>query len=365
MHTTTGHHDVTEGNLMRPAAGLPHADQNGRATLRTVAELAGVSASTVSRVLHPGAKTVGYRAAASTISRIRQVAQDVGYVPNPHAASLRTQRSDLIGVVVPRLSDLVLALIYEGIDAAANERGFGTFVANSHDDPDTQRDRVNMMLNRRVDGLILGDARAEGELVDELRSRDVPFVLTNRHVRDHPAVTCDDEMGGRLAATHLLECGHTRVAVVAGAPYASTGIDRTTGFLDTFARAGLAVPDDLVVHSPFDVPGGRRATEVLLTRTPTPTAIFAVNDFAAIGALGAIRDSGRVPGEEIAVVGYNDVPLAAELPIPLTTIRSPMHQMGYRAVELLMRRLDGRPVGSERLTPELVIRASTTAWRGN
>ncbi len=350
--------------MTRPAAGLPHADQNGRATLRTVAELAGVSTSTVSRVLHPGAKTVGYRAAASTISRIRQVAQDVGYVPNPHAASLRTQRSDLIGVVVPRLSDLVLALIYEGIDAAANERGFGTFVANSHDDPDTQRDRVNMMLNRRVDGLILGDARAEGELVDELRTRDVPFVLTNRHVRDHPAVTGDDEMGGRLAATHLVECGHTRVAVVAGAPYASTGIDRTTGFLNTFASSGLAVPDDLIVHSPFDVPGGRRATEVLLTRTPTPTAIFAVNDFAAIGALGAIRDSGRVPGEEIAVVGYNDVPLAAELPIPLTTIRSPMHQMGYRAFELLMRRLDGRPVESERLTPELVIRASTTAWRG-
>lgn len=339
-------------------------DQNGRATLRTVAELAGVSPSTVSRVLHPGAKTVGYRAAAKTVSRIRQVARDVSYVPNPHAASLRTQRSDLIGVVVPRLSDLVLALIYEGIDAAADERGFGTFVANSHDDPNTQRARIDMMLKRRVDGLILGDARADGQLVDELRSRDVPYVLTNRHVKDHPAVTCDDELGGRLAATHLLECGHTRVAVVAGAPYASTGIDRTSAFRDTFASEGFAVTDELVVHSPFDVPGGRSATEVLLSRTPPPTAIFAVNDFAAVGALGAIRDSGRIPGEEIAVVGYNDVPLAAELPIPLTTIRSPMHQMGYRAVELLMQRLDGKSAESERLAPELVIRASTTAWRG-
>jgi LacI family transcriptional regulator len=329
-----------------------------------VAELAGVSPSTVSRVLHPGAKTAGRRTAAATTRRIRQVAQDVGYVPNPHAASLRTQRSALIGVIMPRLSDLVLALIYEGIDAAANEHGFGTFVANSHDDPDTQQARAEMMLNRRVDGLILGDARADGRLVDELRSRDVPYVLTNRHVGDHPAVTGDDEMGGRLVAEHLLESGHTRVAVAAGAPYASTGIDRTTAFLDTFATAGHPVPDDLVVHSPFDVPGGRRATELLLSRTPRRTAIFAVNDFAAIGALGAIRASGRVPGEEIAVVGYNDVPLAAELPIPLTTVRSPMHQMGYRSVELLMQRLNGKPVEPERLPPKLLVQESTTSWRG-
>ena len=350
--------------MTRRPGDLPHVDQNGRATLRTVAELAGVSPSTVSRVLHPGAKTVGRRAAAATVSRIRQVAQDVGYVPNPHAASLRTQRSDLIGVVVPQLADLVLALIYEGIDAAANERGFGTFVANSHDDPDTQRARCAMMLQRRVDGLILGDARADVGLVDELRSRGVPYVLTNRHVGDHPSVTCDDVTGGRLAAEHLLESGHTRVGVAAGAAYASTGIDRTAGFREVFAAAGHPVPEDLVVHSPFDVPGGRRATELLLTRTPTPTAIFAVNDFAAVGALGAIRDSGRVPGEEIAVVGYNDVPLAAELPLPLTTVRSAMHRMGYRAVELLMQRLDGQPVESERLTPELVVRASTTSWRG-
>jgi LacI family transcriptional regulator len=349
---------------MRPTTGLPHTDQNGRATLRTVAELAGVSPSTVSRVLHPGAKTAARRAAAATVSRIRQVARDVGYVPNPHAASLRTQRSALIGVVVPRLSDIVLALIYEGIDAAANEHGFGTFVANSHDDPDTQRVKAEMMLNRRVDGLILGDARADGGLVEELRSRDVPYVLTNRHVGDHPAVTCDDEMGGRLVAEHLLETGHTRVAVAAGAPYASTGIDRTAAFVNTFAAAGHPVPDDLVVHAPFDVPSGRRAAELLLSRTPPPTAIFAVNDFAAIGALGAIRDSGRVPGEEIALVGYNDVPLAAELPIPLTTVRSPMHEMGYRAVQMLMQRLDGKPVESERLPPELVVRASTTSWRG-
>ena len=117
------------------------------------------------------------------------------------------------------------------------------------------------------------------------------------------------------------------------------------------------------MHSPFDVTGGRQATETLLSRSQTPTAIFAVNDFNAIGALGAIRDAGRVPGEEIAVVGFNDVPLAAELPIPLTTVRSPMHQMGYGPLNCSCNDWMGKRQ-SERLAPELYPGRSTSSWRG-
>jgi LacI family transcriptional regulator len=346
------------------AGELPHLNQNGRATLRTVAELAGVSPSTVSRVLHPSAHTVGRKTAATTAARIQDLARKVGYVPNPHAASLRTQRSSLIGVLVPQLADLVLALIYEGIESAANELRFGTFVANTHDDPTDQATRAEMMLNRHVDGLILGDARVDGTLADTLRSRGVPYVLTNRRVDGHPSVTCDDSMGGRLVAEHLLSLGHTKVAVAAGAAYASTGIDRTAGFLEEYARAGHPVPAELVVHSPFDVGGGREAAEQLLTTEPGLTAIFAVNDFAAIGAIGAIRDAGRQVGGDIALVGYNDVPLVAQLPVPLTTVRSPMFQMGRDAVQLLKQRLDGLEVESSRLAPTLIPRASTVLTAG-
>jgi LacI family transcriptional regulator len=184
-------------------------------------------------------------------------------------------------------------------------------------------------------------------------------VLVSRHAGDYPAVTCDDVLGGRLAAQHLLELGHTTVAVIAGEPYASTGIDRTAGFTETFAAAGLPVGGDYVIHSSFDVTGGRRAAEQLFRRSPAPTAIFAVNDFAAIGALGAIRDHGLTPGTDIAVVGYNDVSVAAELPIPLTTVRSPMREMGRLAVELLIRRFEGDDVSSVRLSPILIPRATT------
>jgi LacI family transcriptional regulator len=342
----------------------PYPVQDGPATLRTIADLAGVSPSTVSRVLHPSANTVGRKTAAATAARIQQVAREIGYVPNPHAASLRTQRSSLIGVLVPQLADLVLALIYEGIEDAASELRFGTFVANTHDDPATQQARAEMMLNRRVDGLVLGDARVDGTLAADLRRRGVPYVLTNRRVDGHPSVTCDDALGGRLVAEHLLSLGHTKVAVAAGAAYASTGIDRSAGFLDAYAAAGHPVPADLVVHSPFDVGGGRRAAEQLLATQPELTAIFAVNDFAAIGAMGAIRDAGRQVGGDMALVGYNDVPLVAELPVPLTTVRSPMREMGYAVVQLLKKRLDGLPVEAVRLPPTLMARASTVLTAG-
>ncbi|HEY5821439.1 MAG TPA: substrate-binding domain-containing protein [Propionibacteriaceae bacterium] len=337
----------------------PHLDQFGRPTLRTIAELSGVSASTVSRVLHPGKATVGRKTATETTRRILAAAQQVRYVPNPHAASLRTQRSFLIGVLVPQLADLVLALIYEGVEDAASDLGYGTFVTNTHDDPDTQRLRADMMLNRRVDGLILGDARADHGLADALRSRGVAYVLTNRRVEGHPSVTGDDRLGGRLVAQHLLDLGHTAVGVVAGAPYASTGIDRTAGFSEVYAHAGHPVPPDLVVPSPFDVTGGHVATEQLLAVRPDLTAIFVVNDFAAIGAMGAIRRSGRTLGHDVALVGYNDVPLAAQLPVPMTTVRSPMREMGYGAVEMLMKRMDGQEVEPVLLRPELVVREST------
>ncbi len=336
---------------------MPHGDQQGRATLRTIAEMAGVHVSTVSRVLNAPA-AVSHRVAAGTASRIKAIAVEVGYVPNPHATGLRTQRSNLLGVLVPRLSDLVLATIYEGIEQAAATRGYQAFVANSYDDDQERARRTEMFLARRVDGLILGDAPVDACFVDTLAARAVPFVLVNRRAGRHPSVTCDDRTGGRLAADHLLALGHERPVVLAGQPYASTGIDRTAGFRERYAEAGLPVDDTRVVHSAFDVDGGREAMRRLLDRGAV-RAVFAVNDFAALGAYGALRAAGLLPGRDVAVVGFNDVSVAAVLPIPLTTVRSPMVQMGRRGVQLLLEVLGGGRVESELLQPELVVRESS------
>lgn len=334
-------------------------DRQRPATLRTVAQAAGVDVSTVSRVLNGSPEDAQRAASRETAEEIRRWAARLDYRPNPHATSLRTQRSNLVGVLVPRLSDLVLATIYEGIEDAAARHGLTTFVMNSHDRPEQQRARTGLALSRHVDGLVFGDAHTDAAFLDEIAERRVPFVLVSRHAGGHPSVTCDDRLGGRLVADHLLALGHRRVGVIAGEPFASTGADRTAGFVDRYREAGHPVPRSHVVHSGFDAAGGRVAAERLLRHAPRPTALFAVNDFAAIGALGVLRDQGLRPGEDVAVAGYNDTPLAAELPIPLTSVRSPMHEMGERALDLLVDLLAGRTTPSERLPPDLVVRAST------
>lgn len=219
-----------------------------------------------------------------------------------------------------------------------------------------------MVLARRVDGLIFGDAHSDGRLLDELAERGTRFVLVNCRAGDHPAVTPDDRLGGRLAAEHLLGLGHEHVAVIAGEPYASTGRDRTAGFVERYREAGVEVPPELVVPSRFDAAGGREAARTIFA-TARPTAIFAVNDFAAVGAAGVARDHGLRMGRDISIIGYNDAPLMADLPIPLTTIRVPLHELGRRSVDLLARLLAGEAVASEHVTPELVVRASTVPPR--
>lgn len=340
------------------AARATAAGSGRRATLKTIAELTGLHVSTVSRVLN--GTTAGARSASeATAERVRQVASEVGYVPDIQAAGLRKQSSRLIGVVMARLTDQVLASIYEGVEQSATRHGFQTMVSNSWDDPATRQAHVEMLLSRRVDAMMFGDAHVDGGFVGEFAARGVPFVLINRRAADHPSVTCDDYEGGRLAAEHLFALGHRRVGVLAGLPYASNGIDRTAGFAGYFAERGHPLPPERIVHASFDSAGGAAGTERLLADGPRPTGIFAVSDFAAIGAMGVLRRRGLLPGRDVAVVGFNDVPIAEQLIVPLTSVHNPMYEVGARGVDLLIKVMRGEPVESVLLAPELRVRASS------
>ncbi|MCU1634670.1 MAG: LacI family transcriptional regulator [Micrococcaceae bacterium] len=329
-------------------------------TLKDLAAELGIHVSTVSRVLHSDTDVARGAASKETARRVRELAEFRGYSPDPHATSLRTRRTRAIGVIVPRLSDIVLATMYEGVEEAAAESNHSTFVMNSHDDLDEQRRKAEIMLARRVDGLILGDVHAGSSLVDDLTARHVPFVLMNRRYAGFPSSTCDDTAGGRLVADHLWAVGHRSVAIIAGELYASTGVDRTAGFIERWRALGGEVPAHRILPSRFDTEGGRQAGEELVRGAGgVPTAVFAVNDFAAIGAMGAFRAAGLVVGQDVAVVGFNDTSLAAQLPIPLTSVRSPMVEIGRTAVAMLRRVMNGEDVESVRHPPELIVRESS------
>lgn len=330
-------------------------------TLRTVAAAAGVDVSTVSRVINSPPEERERWASAETVERILARAAELGYRRNPHAASLRTARTLQVGVVVPRLQDFVLATIFEGIDEAASERGYAAFVTNSLDDVTQRESRVRKLLDRRVDGLIFGDARTEDRVLRTLTAEGVPFVLASRSSGGYPGAFADDVHGGYLVADHLASRGFRDFAVIAGPEFASTANLRVDGFRAGLDEHGLGLPAERVVRTGFDAAAGRAGVERLLDGGIVPSAIFATNDFAAIGAIGGLRERGlRVPGD-VAIVGYNDTPLAENLSVPLTTIRSPMLEMGRTAFGLLERVLGGDHPESVALRPALIVRESTGA----
>ena len=327
-------------------------------TVRFIAEQLGIHYSTVSRVLSGNDEVARKAASKATVEKIRAFAAENGYTPNPFAITFRTQQSRLIGVSVPRLSDIIWATIYEGIEDVAMEKGYFAHVTNSYDKPEVQRRQMELALARRVDGLILGDAHTTQASSGFLDAVVIPFVLALRRAGNHLSVTCDDRSGGRQAAEFLFSQGHRHVAVLGGLDFTSTGRDRTQGFTDFFQEAGYCIPAARIVHSSFDTRGGRESAQRLFRSDPSLTAIYAVNDFAAIGAMGAAREAGLTPGASIALIGYNDTPLAAELPIPLATVRNPVRKLGEEAMKLLFRRLAGNPCESLVLKPRLVVRES-------
>jgi len=326
-------------------------------TLKTVAKAAGVHTSTVSRALRRVAHD-GEAASARDVE-LSDLAESMGYVPNPNAASLTTRRSMAFGVLVPRLTDTVLATVYDALEETANRAGYATFVSNTHDDPAEQRRLVSLLLGRSVDGLIIGDARLDNDNIARIRDRGTEVVLVSRHCPGATAVTIDDLAGGRIAGEHLVGLGHRRLGVVCGPLYASTAADRLEGFRTALASGGAVLPAELIHEEGFDVAAGRRGAQRLLDMPEPPTAIFAMNDDCAIGVLGVLRERGLTPGRDVSVMGYNDIPISRELTIPLSTVRCPIREMGMRAAETMLALAHRLPVSSLTVQPTLVARATT------
>ncbi|QOT19835.1 LacI family DNA-binding transcriptional regulator [Paenarthrobacter sp. YJN-5] len=324
-------------------------------TLAMVAKHAQVHYSTVSRALSPNPTGIG----ADTVKRVRELATLLGYRRDEGAAALKRGRSRLIGVLVPRLTDVALATLYAGIDDAASLAGYDTVVANTWDEAERRRSRLDSLLSRRVDGIILADSHIADHTAHELSKLGLPCVLAMRRLPSEVSVSTDDLAGGRLAAEHLISRGHTQVGIIAGDITASTGIERSQGFTSAYRESGMDVPQSHIIASGFGALAGYEACRKLLELPERPTAIFAADDLTAVGAMGAIRDAGLRIRNDIAIIGYNDIDISKQLPIPLTTIRSPLLEMGRASLKKLLDRISGRPVDSELLKPELIVRSTT------
>jgi LacI family transcriptional regulator len=329
--------------------------------LEDVARSAGVSRSTVSRVINDaeGVKE-------ETRQRILEVIQKLNFQPNLAARGLASGRANVIGLVIPSFSTKIFTepyflLLLQGVSKACNERGYSVMFWLAEAEYE-QRMIRQILHNGLVDGVIISSTRLGDPVVSSLHASRIPMILIGRHpTLEVNFVDVDNVQAGAQATRHLLSCGHTRVAAITGPQDTVVGADRFKGYQAALAEAGIPFQADLVVEGDFSEAGGYAAMQKLLPARPQ--AVFSASDMTAVGAMRALREAGlQVPGD-VALVGCDDIPDAARLTPALSTIRQPIEQMGALAVSTLVENLQNgsAPVRRQILPTELVVRASTGA----
>ena len=334
-------------------------------TLNDVAERAGVSVSTVSRVLNR--KAAKYRISADTQAVILQAAEELGYKANHLARGLRLKKTHTIGLIAPDISNPFFAYVIKQVQHIAHGLGYSLIVCNTDENLEMEVEQVNLLYRKRVDGLIAMPVGQQYDHFEEWMERDVPLVMLDRcfDALSVDSVVVDNYRGAYQATEHLIAFGHERIALVQGLPGTYTNTARLQGYRDALNAHGIEVDEALVVGGDFRRERGYIETKLLLGLDPAPTAIFATGDLITLGALQAIYEEGLTIPDDISLLSFDDFDFAAFLRCPLTTVQQPKEAMGEMAVKLLVERFDNGEKERRRivLQPRLIVRESV-AQRG-
>jgi DNA-binding LacI/PurR family transcriptional regulator len=330
-------------------------------TMRDIAAAAGVSQSTVSRVLSgsPSSISIG----TDTRERILEAAERLGYRPNPLARGLRGAATMLLGVIVRDIMDPFFAAAVEAVTTHAHRRGYNVVLGQAHGRADEAIVLRSVLETRHCDAiLVLGDMGDQPRLIEDLQASPMPIVALwqGSALPGIATVNVDNESGVVQALEHLVSFGHERIALIAGRPLGDIQA-RRSAFLAFMAGRGLPVPEDHLVPARNDAGSGAAAMHGLLRLDEPPTAVLATTDVLAIGALHAADEAGWTVPRDVSVAGFDDIPMAAFTVPALTTVRMPVTEMAAQAVDLAVDRAEGGPAAAGApyvLEPTLIVRRS-------
>jgi LacI family transcriptional regulator len=332
-------------------------------TIKDVARRAGVSTMTVSRVINNSDYI-----SQETRERVEQAIAELDYLPNALARSLRFKQTKTIALVLTDIANPFFIGVLRGVEDAAVSHGFSVLFCNTDESEQVERDYLSILMQKQVDGVLLVPASAHSEAAAQLRVRGVPIVAIDRRMRTPvDTVRGDSERAAHALTRHLIELGHRRIAAITGPTDVSTANDRLVGYGRALAEVGIPINPDLICVDDFMTEGGYRSTQRLLRAPVRPTAIFAGNNFIAFGAFRALREAGLSVPDDLSLVTFDDIPSSWLMSPFLTTANQPAYEIGQRATELLIARLNGEADAAPReivLPAELIIRRSSAPPHG-
>jgi LacI family transcriptional regulator len=332
-------------------------------TMRDVAELAGVSLTTVSHVIN-GTRFVS----GDVTERVQEAMKQLNYRPNELARSLRRGQTKTLGLILPDSANPYFAEIGHAIEATASNLGYNVILCNTHGAEEKEAHYINILRDRQVDGILFVAAGDQAKSISSTLGENFPILLVDRElvgVRTD-VIIVDNHQGGLLATRHLLELGHRRIACISGPSRVRPSAERISGYTQALEEAGLAFDPALFRMGDFHPNSGYRAALDLLQQPDSPTAIFTCNDLMAIGVIRAAAEIGRRIPDDLSIVGFDDIELASYTIPPLTTIAQPIEKMGEIAAKTLIERIEEvniSPPKRQLLPVELVVRGSTGACR--
>jgi LacI family transcriptional regulator len=330
------------------------------ASLQEVAARARVSIATVSRVINKSDKVV-----LETRAAVEKALRELDYRPSRVARRLRMNsgRANLVGLIIPDIQNPFYAEIARGVEDAAYANQYALLLCNSDEDLEKERFYLEVMRAESVDGVVLPPFDDTDKAVVERVKAGMPIVCVDRSLArvKTDLVEIDNHQGAFEAVAHLISRGHKHIGLIEGRAQVSTSRERRRGYIDALGAGGVSLRKELMRAGDFKQESGRVLTNELLALRQPPTALFVLNNLMTVGALAALHNQGlRIP-QDVAIIGFDDLPWAEALDPPLTVIRQPAREVGRQAMELLLRRImePTRPPVTVRLRPELVIRRST------
>ena len=331
-------------------------------TIKDIAKKAGVSPTTVSRVLNNKPDV-----SDETKKRIQQVIDELNYNPNGIARGLVLDKTHTLGLVIPDISNPFFPEVAKGIEDKAKEAGYSVIFCNTDNHTQGEKEAIELMKSKQVDGMIVSLAINDQnkEELDELAAQDFPVVQIDRKIPESgfPAVVIDNQAAAYKATKYLIDLGHQKIAHISGDLEVKPAQDRLAGFKSALQEAGLSCKEELIREGDYSSQSGYREMKELLDLSEQPTAVFIANDLMALGAYEAVFEAGLKLPEDISIVGYDDIEVASVIRPALTTISQPEYQLGVEAAKLLINNLESNEQLEQEdriLAAELVERNSST-----